>query len=226
MARNAVRMRSSLTALCVLFAFVTYARAETPPANRFEKDILAYEEADKQNPPPKGAVLFTGASGIRRWKTLAQDFPGITVLNRAFGGSQLSDSVFYADRISIRYAPKTIVIQAGGNDLNAGKSPEKVLKDFIDYVQKVRTGLHDVKIIFLNIGPSPKRWEQRDAQQKANRLVREYIESEKNLVYVDLWPGSLGPDGLPKPELYVEDKLHPSAAGYARRAELLRPLLP
>lgn len=84
-------MRSSLASLCLLLAFVTVARAETPPvANRFEKEILACEAADKQSPPPMGAILFTGASGIRLRKSLAQDFPGLTVLNRGFGGSQLS----------------------------------------------------------------------------------------------------------------------------------------
>lgn len=219
-------MRSSLAFLCALIGFVALARSEAPPANKFEKEILAYEEADKQNPPPKGAILFTGASSIRLWKTLAQDFSGLQVINRGFGGSQLSDSIHFADRISIHYAPKTIVIQAGGNDINAGKTPEQVLADFKTYVEKVRAALPDVKIIFLNLGPSPKRWEQRDAQQKANQLVRDYAASAKNLAYVDLWPSSIGADGLPKPELYVEDKLHPSAASYAIRTQLLRPLLP
>ena len=218
-------MRSSLAFLCVLLGFVALARSEAPSANKFEKDILAYEEADKQSPPPKGGILFTGASSIRLWKTLAQDFPGLPVYNRGFGGSQLSDSIYFAERISIKHAPKTIVIQAGGNDINVGKTPEQVLADFKTYVEKVRAALPEVKIIFLNLGPSPKRWEQREAQQKANQLVRDYIAAGKNLVYADLWPGSIGADGLPKPELYVEDKLHPSAAGFAMRKELLRPLL-
>lgn len=80
-------------------------------------------------------------------------------------------------------------------------------------------------IVYLNIGPSPKRWEQRDSQRKLNQLVREYIATQKNLVEVDLWPGSIGSDGLPKPELYVEDQLHPNAAGYELRTNLLRPIL-
>lgn len=218
-------MRSSLAFLFVLLGFVTFSHGQAPAANKFEKEIVAYEEADKQNPPPKDGILFTGASGIRRWTTLAQDFPGLPVFNRGFGGSQLSDSIYYVDRISIKYAPKTIVIQAGGNDINAGKKPEQVFEDFKTYVAKVRAALPEVKIIFLNLGPSPKRWEQREAQQKANQLVKDYIAAGKNLVYVDLWPGSIGADGLPKPELYVADQLHSTAAGYALRTELLKPLL-
>jgi lysophospholipase L1-like esterase len=211
------------TFIALLLAFALIARAEPPPTNRFEKDIAAFEQADKANPPAPGGILFTGASGIRLWKTLEQDFPGLPVLNRGFGGSQLSDSIHFLDRITLRYRPRTIVIQAAGNDLNAGKSPAQVLADFKTYVEKTRAALPDVKIVFLNIGPSPKRWEQREKQHEANALVRDYIASGKNLVYVDLWPDSLGADGLPRPELYVEDQLHPSAAGYALRTKLLRP---
>ena len=54
----------------------------------------------------------------------------------------------------------------------------------------------------------------------------EYIATGKSLTYVDLWSDSIGPDGMPKPELYVEDKLHPSTAGYALRTRLLLPHLP
>ena len=44
-----------------------------------------------------------------------------------------------------------------------------------------------------------------------------------NLYYADLWHDSIGADGLPKPELYVEDQLHPSPAGFAIRTALLQP---
>jgi lysophospholipase L1-like esterase len=211
------------TPLALLLAFTLVAHAEAPPANRFEKEIAAFEQADKANPPALGGILFTGASGIRLWKTLAEDFPGLPVLNRGFGGSQLSDSIHFFDRVTLRYKPRTIVIQAGGNDLNAGKTPAQVLADFKTYVEKTRAALPDVKVVFLNIGPSPKRWAQREQQHEANQLVRDYIASGRNLVYVDLWPESLGADGLPKPELYVEDQLHPSGAGYALRTRLLSP---
>lgn len=209
-----------------LLCIVVSSPAEPPVANSFEPEILAYEKADKDAPPPEGAILFAGASSIQMWTTLAKDFPGLTVFNRGFGGSQLSDSIYFADRISILYKPRTIVLNAGGNDINSGKSPEQVLADFKTYVAKVRGALPEVKIILLSLNPSPLRWEQRDKQQLANQLLREYIATGKNLVYVDLWSESIGADGMPKPELFLEDKLHPSTAGYALRTKLLRPHLP
>ena len=35
----------------------------------------------------------------------------------------------------------------------------------------------------------------------------------------------VGSDGLPRPDLYVADKLHPSAESYQIRAKLIRPAL-
>src|SRR6266699_3181798 len=101
---------------------------------KWEKEISAYEQMARANPPPKGAVLFTGSSTIRLWKTLAQDFPKHRVINRGFGGSQIVDSVNYAERIVIPYQPRQIILYAGGNDINAGKTPEQVFADFKSFV--------------------------------------------------------------------------------------------
>src|SRR3954454_22468670 len=83
--------------------------------DRWEKEIAAYEQADKTNPPAKGAIVFTGASTIRRWETLAKDFPDQHVLNRGFGGSQIVDATHFANRIVLHYEPKMILLRSGGN---------------------------------------------------------------------------------------------------------------
>ena len=46
-----------------------------PTNPQWEKEVQAFEAADKTNPPPKNAILFIGSSSTRLWKTLAQDFP-------------------------------------------------------------------------------------------------------------------------------------------------------
>src|SRR5215216_1365691 len=100
----------------LLLAATAFAQSKT---NSFEKEILAFEASDKTNPPPKNAVLFIGSSSIRMWKNVAKDFPDYRVINRGFGGSQIEDSIHYADRIVFPYVPSTIVFYAGGNDINA-----------------------------------------------------------------------------------------------------------
>ena len=198
---------------------------EKSPSARFEPEIKAFEEADKKSPPPEKAILFVGASGIKLWKTLEKDFPDHRVINRGFGGSQIADAIYFADRIVIPYKPKTILLQSGGNDINAGKSPEQVLADYQAWVAKVRAALPEVRLVYLGQGPSPLRWAQREKQQQANQLVRDFIAKEKNMAFVDIWAACLGPDGQPRPELYVADKLHPSTEQYQIRAKLIRPAL-
>ena len=192
---------------------------------RFDDEILAFEAADKTQTPPTGAILFAGASSIRLWSTLAEDFPNLTVINRGFGGSMLSDNIFFADQIVIPYKPKLIVIQAGGNDINNGKSPEQVASDFKAYVAKVREKLPQTRILYLSINPSPARWAQADKQKEANRLIKEYCSSGSNLGFIDIYDAMLGTDGKPVADLFVEDQLHPNAAGYKLRTKLILPHL-
>lgn len=192
---------------------------------RFEEAIVAFETADKTNPPPHGAILFIGSSSIRRWTTLAQDFPEHKVINRGFGGSHLGDSVFYADRIVIPYQPKLVVMYAGGNDINFGKTPDRVLSDFKAFVKKVRAALPKTRITYISIGISPSRWKDVEQVKAANKMIADYIKSDEKLAFIDFFPSVLGSDGKPKPDIFVSDKLHMNAKGYAILTEKVRPYL-
>lgn len=205
---------------------VTLWAADPSPSLRFEKEIVAYETADKTNPPPQGAILFTGASGIRRWTSLKQDFPDHQVINRGFGGCQMADVVYYTDRIVLPYKPKLIVVQAGGNDLNARKTPQQVLADFQALVEKVRAALPETRIAYMSIGPSPARWAQVEQQKEANRLVKDYVAKGQNLDYIESFDAFLNSEGQPRDELFVADRLHHNAEGYKVRTQLVRPHLP
>ncbi len=175
--------------------------------------------------PPQGAVLFVGSSSIVRWKTLAEDFPGVVTLNRGFGGSVLADTTRYVSRIVVPYNPRKIVIFAGDNDIAGGRSPEAVVADFAGFVSLVRKSLPDVPIVFIGIKPSPSRWKMREAQEKANRLVSDYCGRSTGLTFVDVYRPMLGGDGLPRTELFVADRLHMSPAGYAIWTPLVAPLI-
>lgn len=196
-----------------------------PPGKNWEPAIAAFEEADKAQLPPKGAVLFTGASHITRWKTLTNDFPGHTVINRGFGGSRMSDVLRYADRVVIPYAPRLVIVQAGGNDVRAGRKPEDVYVDFKAFFARVRAALPDTRIAYLSIPCSPKSWTDRERFQRANELIADFLKEQSNVRYIDTWNPMLGKDGKPRPELYVADQLHLNAAGYAVYVRLVEPFL-
>ena len=67
------------------------------------------------------------------------------VINRGFGGSQLSDCVKNLNRLVIRYRPRTVLVYAGDNDLAAGITPEEVLRRFASFVEGVHRELPDTR---------------------------------------------------------------------------------
>ena len=183
--------------------------------NRWDKEIAAFEAQDRTNPPLKGAILFIGSSSIRLWKTLAEDLPEHKVINRGFGGSQIADSIHFVDRMVVPYQPKRIVMYAGGNDLNGGKTPEQVASDFKAFVARVHAKLPETKIAYISIAGNPARWAQVERVKSANGLIREFTTTDKRLSFIDVFPHMLGKDGMPLPDIFVDDRLHMNEKGYA-----------
>lgn len=217
----------SLVALLLLVSSATtLAQKAAHDSSKWEKSIATFEAQDKTNPPPRGALLFIGSSTIVRWKTLAQDYPEHKVINRGFGGSQIADSVNFADRIIIPYAPRAVFLRAGGNDLNAGKSVSEVFDDYKAFVAKLQAKLPETDIFFIGLSPSIKRWKQHDQEKELNNLVQGYIAGKPHLKYIETYDMVLDSDGKPRKELFVEDELHFSAEGNKLLAEKVRPYLP
>lgn len=191
---------------------------------RWEKEIAAFEASDHTNPPPKGCIVFVGSSSIRRWTNLVADFPGFPVVNRGFGGSQLADSVNFADRIVTPYAPRQVVIYAGGNDINAHKDPDLVYGDLVALVRKIRARVPGVQIAFISSAPNPRRGAQVEKVKRLNSLAETYCRHHR-LTFINVFPFMLGPDGQPKPDIFVQDRLHMNAKGYAIWREAVLPCL-
>ncbi len=196
-----------------------------PRSAQWEEEIRALEAADRQAMPPRGGVLFLGSSSIRLWETLSRDFAGTATVNRGFGGSQLADAIHYADRLVFPHEPRTIVLYAGDNDLWAGVTPEQLLADYERFLAVVHRRLPRTRVVFLAIKPSIARWSMIDRVRRANSLIQSRTERDARLEYVDVFTPMIGPDGRPRPELFVEDGLHMSAAGYELWRKTLAPFL-
>jgi lysophospholipase L1-like esterase len=223
----------------VVLSLLSLAQAPAPPAGqaapapggvqqahdfaRWEKAVAAFEAADRISPPPKGGILFVGSSTIVRWTTLQQDFPNQPIVNRGFGGNQIVDSTHFADRIIFPYEPRMIFLRAGGNDIHAGKSPEQVFEEFRQFVATVHAKLPKTEIVYISLAPSIARWEEREATKTLNALVAGYVKRTPRLKYIETYDMSLDATGQPRPELFVEDKLHFSPEGYRLLVERVRP---
>lgn len=225
-ARVARLLGTALFSGALAFAQPTQPAAAAAAAeSRFEKAVQVYEAADKASAAPKGAILLVGDSQFYRWKTLAEDLPGYTVINRGIDSFQFADILRYYDRIVAPYEPRLIVLHVGGNDVNNGKTPEQILADFKTFVGRVRAKHPAVPIAFTSVTPSPGRWNQAEARKRTNALLKDYVGTQKNLHFVDLWDAMLTADGKPREDIWVEDRIHPNQAGYQIRVRIMRPLL-
>lgn len=211
--------------LLILSAGLSRGQEKPHDFSGWEKGISAFETMDRTNPPPKNAVLFIGSSTIRGWTTLAADFPGQSVINRGFGGSQIVDATHFAGRIIFPYAPRKIFFRSGGNDLWAGKPPEEVFSDFKEFVSVVQAGLPETEIFYISLSPSPARWKQADKEKALNAMVEEFARQTPRVKYIETFPMVLSAQGIPRPELFSKDSLHFNAAGYELLKEKVKPYL-
>lgn len=187
----------------------------------WQSEIAAFAAVDRLVPPPAGAVLFVGSSSIRLWHTLAGDFPQVATINRGFGGSQIADSVYFAEALIEPYQPAAIVLYAGGNDLAAGKSPGQVRDDFASFVQQARRWAGLVPLAYLSIKPNLSRRAQLPLIRQANALIHR-CAVVLGVDYLDVHTSMLGLDDEADPRWFDWDGLHLNADGYALWAEVVR----
>jgi lysophospholipase L1-like esterase len=192
---------------------------------QWNTEIAAFQAGDRTHPPAAGAVLFIGSSSIRLWTSLATDFPGVRTINRGFGGSEIDDATFFADRIVAPYRPRAIVIYAGDNDLQDGDSPSHVRDDFAAFVRKARSFDPGVPIALIAIKPSVARKALLPKIREANALVRTYAATQPGVAYLDVFTPMLGKDGQPQSQWFIADGLHMNRRGYALWIGVVKPWL-
>jgi lysophospholipase L1-like esterase len=187
----------------------------------WEREVVAIEKRLAESPPKSGGILFAGSSTIRLWK-LDNNFPEWHATNTGFGGSEIREVTYFAPRIILPHAPKTIIFYAGDNDIGTGRKDSHVLRDFRAFVYTIHAKLPQTRILFLAIKPSVKRWNLYPIQERANAAVKAYCEDDPRLGFIDTVPVTLGDNGQPRVELLQKDGLHLNDDGYAAWATVVK----
>ncbi|MEA3224917.1 MAG: GDSL-type esterase/lipase family protein [Planctomycetota bacterium] len=194
------------------------------PAAKWGKTIREFEDWDRKNSFAANAVLFVGSSSIKLWAT-RESFSDLSVINRGFGGSQISEVNYFADRIVLPYKPRVIAFYAGDNDVAKGKSAKRVFEDYQKFVKLVHDKLPKTKIIFIAIKPSGSRWTLWPVMAEANKMIEDLSGKDARLYYFDSATPLLKDDGKPDAKLFLKDRLHLNADGYRIWTRALRPLI-
>lgn len=196
-------------------------------AQPFINDIRAFKKQDSISFPPKHAILFVGSSSFTKWKDVQSYFPGYTIINRGFGGSVLNDVIRYEKDIIFPYQPKQIVIYCGENDVASSDTVSAVIvsERFKKLFTDIRTELPNATITFISFKPSPSRWQMKDRMIASNKLIKKYLKKKKNTSFVSVWNSMLDADGQPIADIFIEDRLHMNAKGYAIWQKIIEPYL-
>ncbi len=219
-------MKKQIFILFFLFIGITNTSFAQKKLDSFESAIIKYEEEDQKNGYQPGAILFTGSSSIRMWKSLTDDMSPMPVINRGFGGSTIPEVTYYADRILLPHHPKFIVFYCGENDLSNDEAKSGLpLKSFKQFHRYMEQNLPETKVFFIAIKPSISRWHYWPKMAEANEKIKKFINSKDNYYFVDTASGMLDENGTVLQDIFIKDNLHMNAKGYAIWTKVIKPIL-
>jgi lysophospholipase L1-like esterase len=220
------QMKLKIVSLLLLFKVQSDVAAQ-PSASNFEPEINYYRHADDTTKIPAQPIVFLGSSSIKNWIGLDSSFTGYPVLNRGFGGSTLKDQIYYANDIALKHNAKQFVIYCGENDFanESNITPEQVFERFKTFYTLIRNKYPETPIVYIGLKPSPAKLKMMSKIFAYNQLVKDFIATEKNIVYADVFSPMLMPDGQPDSGLFFDDKLHMNRKGYRLWTEIVKPLL-
>ena len=207
-----------------VICFVQQLSAQANPD--YWDDVQVIKKYDQMYAPPEHPVLFIGSSSIRKWDDLERTFAKFVVMNRGIGGAVVNDIARYVNDIVFPYHPRQILMYVGENDLiNEQTTADSIFLRTMRLIRLIRTGLPEVPIVYISIKPSPVREKYLDKASAANELIRNYIRTQKNITFLDVFHRMLNDEGKPRPELFVSDMLHMNREGYEIWRKAVKPML-
>ena len=154
-------------------------------------------------------ILFAGDSDIEGWATAAE-FP--KSVNVGVGGATCANVAKKAEGHISAYAPSTVVLVCGENDLAYGASVAKTMKRLTKAIDRLSSG--GARVVYIGTKPEPStkslHKKYRNYDEKVRALAR---GGDGSFTFIDSYSGF---EELGNPNsLYKNDKLHLSEEGYA-----------
>ena len=212
----------------VLFLGILTVTAQTITAIPFQEEIDVFIKKDSIQMPAANSILFVGSSSFNYWKDISNYFPGYAIINRGFGGSSLTDIIHFNQETILKYKPKQIYIYCGENDIAASDTitPQIVFERFKILYKIIRIHLgKNIPVMYVSIKPSVARWSMEEKFVAANSLIRNFINKQKQTQFLDVHSAMLDTNGEVYKDIFIADKLHMNAKGYAIWQKIIAPTL-
>jgi len=189
--------------LCVGQSFASY-----------EKEMAEFKKQDEANPSTPEMTLFVGSSTFTIWHTMQADMPDIPLINRGFGGSQVTDVIEHFDTVIAPHNPLQIVIYEGDNDTSLGIPAEKILANYKKLLGMIWEKFPGIQVTIVSVKPCDLRRDKIGATIKLNDMLNVWASRTENLYYLNTFDVTMNGEGEPIPEYFLNDRLHMNAVGY------------
>lgn len=224
-----------IATLAVIFQPHTiFASGGDEEVARIQKYTPEVARLEKAPVPASGGILMVGSSIFRKWETCTNDLAPFPVTNRAFGGSQTADQLYFFNRIVPSSHASLVIWYCGSNDIkgsqdpkNTVKSPPSILQRTNQWIALTKAALPHCHILLVSVIRAPQKRDAGllDKVDEVNRGLIQLASSIPDVSYVDVNSCLENKVGEPVAECYVTDRLHLTQEGYRRMAAALKPVI-
>lgn len=172
------------------------------------------------------SLVFLGDSITQGWgDNLGNSFPGVKVANRGISGDTTRGMLIRLKEDVLSLNPAGVVMLMGTNDLEEKATPEQIAGNLKRIVAELKSHNDKMPIVLCLVFPSSETKKRPADKIKAiNALYAAAVKGDPQVTVIDTYTLFADDKGDAKKEEFP-DLLHPNAAGYARWAASLRPIL-
>ena len=176
-------------------------------------------------------VLLVGDSITIQWgDSWKKHFPELKAVNIGIGGDKTQNVLWRLDHGGVDgLEPKVIVLMIGNNNMffTPETGVDAAAKGIEICVKNLREKFPNAALVLAKILPAhaPGVPFYEDIKKTNAALDTLKIESDAKVRVLDLWADFVNADGTQKTELFTQDHIHLSPAGYAVYAAKLKPIL-
>ena len=186
--------------------------------NRFQSEYDSFQQKDSITLTDRGDIstdnLFVGSSSIRFWTSLQEDYPDVSLLNRGFGGSHMSDLLAKRETLISKYKPKKIFIYEGDNDISDGEHIAEIKYETEQLLSFIFKQFPKVDVYLLAAKPSILRWHFLEEYLALNQEFLKLSLTNDQVHYIDVWTPMIDDEGVVLQDIFIGDNLHMNNKGY------------
>jgi lysophospholipase L1-like esterase len=180
----------------------------------------------KQVQEDQKALVFLGDSITQGWgDKMGGSFEKAKVANRGISGDTTRGVLIRLQEDVLALNPAGVVLLIGTNDLEEGADPETIAGNLKLILAELKKHSATMPIVLCHVFPSSES-KKRPAEKikKVNELYQAAVKGDAQVTLVETYPLFANEQGDAKAEEFP-DLLHPNAAGYAKWASAIGPVL-